>query len=57
MLDQIEYEVLEKMRVHFNDEAKQLTVLNSMEEAAIVFKEIPKAMLTMISEDIERYQV
>ncbi|MDE9828611.1 TetR/AcrR family transcriptional regulator [Staphylococcus delphini] len=57
LLDQIEYEVLEKMRVNFNDKAKQLKALNSVEEAAIVFKEIPKAMLTMISEDIERYQV
>lgn len=57
LLDQIEYEVLEKMGVNFNDKAKQLKALNSVEEAAIVFKEIPKAMLTMISEDIERYQV
>lgn len=57
LLDQIEYEVLKKMRVNFNDKAKQLKALNSVEEAAIVFKEIPKAMLTMISEDIERYQV
>ncbi|MDE9799022.1 TetR/AcrR family transcriptional regulator [Staphylococcus delphini] len=57
LLNQIEYEVLEKMRVNFNDKAKQLKALNSVEEAAIVFKEIPKAMLTMISEDIERYQV
>ncbi|HEC2244288.1 TPA: TetR/AcrR family transcriptional regulator [Staphylococcus delphini] len=57
LLDQIEYEVLEKMRVNFNDKAKQLKALNSVEEAAIVFKEIPKAILTMISEDIERYQV
>ncbi|PCF33979.1 hypothetical protein B5C00_05970 [Staphylococcus delphini] len=51
------YDLLEKMRVNFNDKAKQLKALNSVEEAAIVFKEIPKAMLTMISEDIERYQV
>lgn len=57
LLDQIEYEVLEKMRMNFSEKAKQLKMLDSVEEATMVFKEIPKAMLNMISEDIERYQV
>ncbi|PNZ52142.1 TetR/AcrR family transcriptional regulator [Staphylococcus intermedius NCTC 11048] len=57
LLDQIEFEVLEKMRLNFKEKANQLKTLDTVEEAAIVFKEIPKAMLNMISEDIERYQV
>ncbi len=57
LLDQIEQEMIEQMQINFNEKIVRLKAVENDEEAAIVFKEIPRAVLTIMHDDLDRYRV
>ncbi|NHA41178.1 TetR/AcrR family transcriptional regulator [Staphylococcus schleiferi] len=57
LLDQIEQEMIEQMQINFNEKIMRLKAVENAEEAAIVFKEIPRAVLTIMHDDLDRYRV
>ncbi|EPD49858.1 hypothetical protein HMPREF1208_01394 [Staphylococcus sp. HGB0015] len=57
LLDQIEQEMIEQMQINFNEKIMRLKAVENAEEAAIVFKEISRAVLTIMHDDLDRYRV
>ncbi|WP_281198406.1 TetR/AcrR family transcriptional regulator [Staphylococcus schleiferi] len=57
LLDQIEQEMIEQMQINFNEKIMRLKAVENAEEAAIVFKEIPRAVLTIMHDDLDWYRV